>query len=107
MATNPLRFTLKGLELQIERNWCLASYLILNLDIRELREMVEKELPQAFAKQMAALVQAYMYESKMPPAEIAQTVLNVSEDIAAGRQVQLRAGDYIAAQKYFRSAGKA
>jgi hypothetical protein len=107
MVQTPLRYTLKGLELQIERNWCLASYLILNLDIRELQELVEKELPQEFAKQMAGFVHAYMYESKMPPAEIAQTVLNVAEDMAAGRQVQLRAGDYIAAQRYFRSAGKA
>ena len=98
----PLRLTIKGLEHQIDKNWCLARYLIINFNIHELEELVQKELPEDFTKKMAGLVYAYMYEGKMPPADIAQTVLNVSEDMAAGRPVQLRAGDYIAAQKFFR-----
>src|SRR3990172_9161565 len=104
MMRMPLQFTVKGLEQQIGKSWCLASYLILNVDIRELVELAGRDLPESFATQMAGLVHAYMYEKKMPPAEIAQTVLNVAEDVAAGRQVQLRAGDYIAAQKYFKAA---
>jgi predicted transglutaminase-like protease len=103
MAHVPVQMTVKGLENQIARHWCLASYLILNVNIRELVELAERELPADFAKQMAGLVHAYMFDKKMPPAEIAQTVLNVSEDLAAGRKVELRAGDYIAAQNYFRA----
>ena len=99
-----LRITLKGLESQINRHWCLASYLILNIHFGDLVELAEKELPQTFARDMAQHVYAYIYQNKRPPAEIEQTVLNVSEDFMAGRQVQLRAGDYIAAQKFFRAA---
>jgi hypothetical protein len=99
----PLRWTVKGLERYIEKNWCLASYLIVNINIGELVELVDRELPADFARRMAGLVHEYLYEGKMPPPEIAQTVLNVSEDMASGRPVQLRAGDYIAAQKFFRS----
>lgn len=96
------RITLKGLELQIDRHWCLASYLILNFNLGDLVKLGERELPATFSKEMARHVNGYIYENKMPPTEIQQTVLNVSEDLIAGRQVQLRAGDYIAAQKFFR-----
>ena len=94
------RISKQALLLQIEKNWCLASYLIINFDIGDLVTLAERELPQNFSKQMAEYVYGYIYEKKMPPDEIAQTVLNVSEDMMAGRQVQLRAGDYIAVQKY-------
>jgi hypothetical protein len=96
------RITLRGLENQINKHWCLTSYLILNIHFGDLVELAERELPQTFAKEMAKHVYGYIYENKMPPAEIEQTVLNVSEDLIAGRQVQLRAGDYIASQKFFR-----
>ncbi len=100
----PLRITLKGLEYQIGKHWCLASYLILNVHFGDLVELAEKELPESFVKEMARHVYGYLYENKLPPAEIQQTVLNVSEDLMAGRAVQMRAGDYIAAQKFFRGA---
>jgi hypothetical protein len=107
MKTNMLptqfRITLKSLELQISRHWCLASYLILNVNLGDLVELGERELPEAFSKKMAGLVYGYLYEDKVPPLEIQQTVLNVSEDLLAGREVQLRAGDYIAVQRYFRA----
>jgi len=94
------RMTLRGLQQLIDKHWCLASYLIINFDISEIVQLAEKELPAAFTKELAKHVYGYMYENKMPPAEIATTVLNVAEDLIAGNEVQLRAGDYIAAQKY-------
>ena len=105
MGPPPMRFTIKALELQIRHHWCLASYLILNHDIREIAEMGEKDLPEEFCGRMAQLVHDYLYEAKMPSPEIAQTVMNVAEDLAAGRQVSLRAGDYIAAQRFLRAEG--
>jgi hypothetical protein len=99
----PFRLTLKSIEWQINHNWCLASYLITNIDIGDWKELVERDLPKTFATTMATLVHDYMFNNKVPPAEIAQTVLNVSEDMLAGRQVMLRAGDYIAVQKFMRA----
>lgn len=96
------RITLNGLVNQIEKHWCIASYLTINMNLGDLVELAEKELPEQFSREMAKHVYGYVYENKMPPAEIQQTVLNVSEDFLAGRQVQLRAGDYVAVQRYFR-----
>lgn len=96
------RITLNGLENQIKRHWCLASYLILNIHFKDWVELADKELPANFAKEMAKHVYAYIYEDVKPPAAIEQTVMNVAEDMMVGRVVQLRAGDYIAAQKFFR-----
>ena len=94
------RMTLRGLKYLIEKNWCLASYLIINYDIREIVELADRELPANFSKELANYVYGYMYEDKMPPAEIATTVLNVAEDLIAGREVIFRAGDYINTQKF-------
>jgi hypothetical protein len=70
----------------------------------DIVELAEKELPENFSKEMGRYVYGYIYENKVPPAEIQQTVFNVAEDFMAGRQVQLRAGDYIAVQKFFRAS---
>lgn len=103
LRINPnFRITLKGLEEHIRRDWCVASYLIINFNIQDIVRYAERELPDTFVKEMAKQVYAYVYEDKMPPEEIAQTVLNVSEDMMAGRPVQLRAGDYLAVQKFLR-----
>jgi hypothetical protein len=103
MMPTQFRITLRGLENQISKHWCLASYLILNVNFGDLVELGERELPESFSKKMAGLVYGYLYEDKLPPQEIQQTVLNVSEDLLAGREVQLRAGDYIAVQKFLRT----
>ena len=100
-AIPKMRITMKGLEMQIKESWCLASYLILNFDIKDYVTLGERELPKEFAGQMAKYIYSYMYYGEMPPAEIEQTVLNAAEDFSAGRPVQLRAGDYIAAQRFF------
>jgi hypothetical protein len=40
----------------------------------------------------------------MPPEAIAPAILNMADDVMAGRQVSLRAGDYIAIQNFARSS---
>jgi hypothetical protein len=86
------------------KDWCLASYLIINWDLQELVDLADRELPASFTKELATHVYGYLYEAKMPPAELQQVVLNVAEDVVAGRNVQLRAGDYIAAQQFLRGS---
>ncbi len=104
VAPTNLRITLRALQMQIDRHWCLPSYLIINHHFGDLVQLGDRELPAGFSKEMARHVYGYLYEGVKPPAEIEQTVLNVSEDLMAGRQVQLRAGDYISAQRFFRGA---
>ncbi len=48
-------------------------------------------------------VRAYIEKGTMPPEGIAAPILNIAEDVAAGRQVTIRAGDYIALQNFARA----
>ncbi|MCE1273879.1 MAG: hypothetical protein HGB01_00740 [Chlorobiaceae bacterium] len=43
---------------------------------------------------------AHLSESAEPPKEIAGAIMNISDDLMAGREVTLRAGDYIALMSY-------
>jgi hypothetical protein len=47
--------------------------------------------------------QAYLEKGDMPPADIAPAILNMADDLLAGRQVTVRAGDYIAIQNHLRA----
>lgn len=48
-------------------------------------------------------LQSYL-DGKMPPAAIVSPIMNLAEDHLAGREMTLRAGDYIALQKAFQAA---
>jgi len=45
---------------------------------------------------------AYLHDGKMPPAEIAPAIMNLIDDQKSGRDMALRAGDYISLQNYMR-----
>ena len=51
----------------------------------------------------------YLYQSfeeKMPPADIAPAILNMADDYIAGREVAIRAGDYISIQNHIRKRAR-
>ena len=48
-----------------------------------------------------------MVDAKEPPSEIAGAIKNFSDDIACGREVVVRAGDYIAIHNFMRAQEKA
>jgi len=45
---------------------------------------------------------AYLNEGKMPPDEIAPAILNLADDQMSGRDLTLRAGDYIAIRNFMK-----
>src|SRR4030042_887791 len=47
-------------------------------------------------------VNAYIQEKKMPPKEIANAIMNISDDIISGREPVIRAGDYLQLQTFLR-----
>lgn len=51
-------------------------------------------------------VKAYVENGKMPPKDIAPAILNLADDFIAGREVTVRAGDYIALQTHFKKQSK-
>ena len=62
---------------------------------------------KSFNSAVETHVSAYLEKGTMPPAAIVGPILNIAEDITAGRQVTLRAGDYIALHTFVRSQSKA
>ena len=83
-----------------KRKWWVM-YLIVNDKVRiddRLSTQLEKFMDEVALKH----VRAYMTEGTMPPEEIAPAILNMADDVMAGRQVSVRAGDYIAIQNFAR-----
>ncbi len=53
-----------------------------------------------FARFVEGHLTAYVEKGTMPPSAIAAPILNLAEDLAAGRELRMRAGDYIALQTF-------
>lgn len=95
----PVRFILNDF---IWKRKTEVMYLIVNdrfkfddkLNVREIEKFVEETA--------LTHVNAYLNEGTMPPAAIAPAILNMADDVMAGRQVAVRAGDYIAIQNFVR-----
>jgi hypothetical protein len=51
-------------------------------------------------------VNAYIFNKEAPPAEIAAAIMNIADDYLSGREMVMRAGDYITIQNYVRKSGK-
>lgn len=57
---------------------------------REFNEFIEKQMI------------SYINEKREPPAEIASAIMNLADDYLAGREMTIKAGDYLSIQKYIR-----
>jgi len=80
-------------------------YLIVNERLKErFQDVIEARPDARFFKELNVHVQALVKEGKMPPEAIASAVMNVADDVLAGRDVELKAGDYIALQNFMRHA---
>ena len=73
--------------------------------LREWGELVHGKVSKQFSEVTKKYVGDYMMNGKMPPKEIEAPILNMVDDVAAGRQIQMKAGDYIAIQNFIK-AGK-
>lgn len=83
------------------RTW--VYYLIINERAsRYLGDQIEISPDERFFEVLGAHVEAYVSEGQMPPEAIATAVMNVGDDYLAGREIILRAGDYIAVQNFVR-----
>ena len=83
------------------RTWIM--YLQIRDGLRaEWERAVVIEPDGAFYARTQEIVHAYLEKGKVPPAEIAVPILNIADDVAGGRDVTIRAGDYIALQTYMK-----
>ena len=56
----------------------------------------------SFNKAVTSYVKEYVEKGKMPPEAIAPAIMNLADDFASGREMNIRAGDYISIQNYLR-----
>lgn len=79
-----------------------VMYLILNQLKDDWASLVKIGPDEAFRETLAKHVSAYVKKGVMPPEEISTAILNIADDVMAGRNVTLRAGDYIAIRNFMR-----
>ena len=78
-------------------------YLVPPDPFRRLHDVISAPVDERFYAVAARFMNAFLEKGVMPPAEIAPAIFNMLDDYAAGRQVAIRTGDYIAMQTYMRA----
>lgn len=85
----------------IFERWMLVAYLIINWKMSMAKEAKVKP-DKRFFRVLARHMTAYLKDGVQPPKDIASTIMNLADDHLAGRQMTIRAGDYIALQNHIR-----
>jgi len=88
-------------------DWILKRKLIFYylIVIDPLRQQTEINPGEQFEAVTARYMRAYIQEGTMPPPDIATAIVNMADDLLAGRQITVRSGDYIAIQNHLRKEG--
>lgn len=92
----------------IDRSDWIKYLTVKNWMEKDLSDIIHTMKDVNFAKFIDHEVNAYL-GGGTPPAAIATAVMNIGDDHLAGREVVVRAGDYIALQSFYaaRESGKA
>jgi hypothetical protein len=64
---------------------------------------VRVKLTKQFTDVTWQYTSALVMEGKAPPPEIAGAIYNIADDVSCGREINLRAGDYIALQSFIKA----
>jgi molybdopterin converting factor small subunit len=102
MQGNVFRPTFIRRETILDRRTWVYYLIIVDRAAQHWAELLEVKPDERFFAILNEHVKAYVEMGKMPPKEIESTVLNVADDFMAGRDITLRAGDYIAMQNFVR-----
>lgn len=94
-----------GLPKWVIPRWWEVAYLIVGPDgwLREdFAKLIAISPDERFTEVVTKLVSAYVEKGEMPPDDIAPAILNLADDLMAGRKMSIRAGDYITIQSHLR-----
>lgn len=86
----------------LDRRIWVYYLIIVEQAAQKFGELLQARPDERFYETFSKHVQAYVKEGKAPPKAIETPVLNAADDYMAGRDITLRAGDYIAVQNYIR-----
>jgi len=70
------------------------------------KNQISANLSPGFESVTYGYAKAYIEKGEMPPPEIAPAILNMADDYLSGREVTIRAGDYIAIQNHMRKGAR-
>ena len=101
-----IRFKI-AFERMIVPPWWRIAYLVPDMFHRGLAEYEQfvkiiDGSDSGFNNFIQKNVKNYLETGKIPPSAIKAPILNIAEDIIAGREPVIRAGDYIALQNAYR-----
>jgi hypothetical protein len=68
-------------------------------------DIIVSDPGEEFVRVTEKFVNAYIFEKKAPPDEIAPAIMNIADDHLSGRGMIIRSGDYISLQNYVRKSG--
>ena len=84
-----------------------VMYLIINDRlVKDYAGILKLRPTEKFYDMVHELVMDYILEGKVPSAEISSAVMNVADDVMAGRDAVMRAGDYIALMNFAKTRNK-
>jgi hypothetical protein len=89
----------------IDRSGWIKYLVVPQFHARQLDNVLARAPDAAFAKFVDKQLQAYL-GGAAPPEGIQSAVMNLADDVASGREVTLRAGDYIALQAHYMKSRK-
>jgi hypothetical protein len=92
-------------EILDRKHWIMYLYPP-PFELGELKEVFTGGRVNPVTKVIEKYTQAYMVDAAEPPPEIAGAIKNFADDIASGREVVVRAGDYIAIHNFVRAQKK-
>lgn len=90
-------------ELVMDRRIVLFYLILPSKELKRMGPEIEVRPDERFYTVISKHVEAYVKDGKAPPKAIATAVLNAADDYLAGRDISLRAGDYIAVQNFARA----
>ena len=91
--------------IKIPMKWdpTIVMYLVIpDWLIKEKIELLKVRATEKFFDMVREEVMAHVFEGKEPPAAIAGPIMNIADDVMSGREVTLRAGDYITLMDFAR-----
>ena len=98
---------IKKFRVPIKWDPTVVMYLvIIDTLVKEHAGLVKLRPTEQFFDMVHELVMEHVVEGKTPPAQIAGAVMNIADDVMAGRDAVIRAGDYIALMNYAKAQKK-
>ena len=96
------RFTRLPLNIHFGGDPRVMYLQVIDRAISDYADLLRTKPTEAFFSWLEKEVDGYIAGAKVPSPEIATSIMNIADDIGAGREVSLRAGDAISLLGYAR-----